>query len=519
MAALLRFLAILRADLRERTRTPRFWVLLAAMALITWKCVPPADSSYVVLSMAGGVHGAYSSAWIGLVIAMAFTLVLNLGGFYVVRGTVLRDIDTRVWQLLVATPMTRGGYLLAKWASHMVMFAIIILVALVVGLIAQQVRGDDRSIHLWELTKPALWLSLPGLAMTSMAAVWFDLLPWLRRTAGNVVFFFLWMIGLVGFIAQLDAPDSALRTGWISDPGGIVLVARDLHRARTTETGELQKSFGLALGSPRKPGAEVFQWTQWSPRPMDGFGRLLWLLLGMGGVLAAAPVLDWAAAKTTSAGKTGIKPGRRLRWLDWLLRPVARGTTSTVAVIELKLWLRARPAWWWAVALVALGMQASGLPEMLRVGMLLGWLLPLDLLAGAVLRERVCGTAALVFAAPRVVGRLLLARLSTACFVMLLLTLPGMLLLASSHPLGAIAAVVVSVSLVSWGLSLGALCGNARLFELLLVGALYLGFEGAALFNLQAGAAQALLWHAAGLLPAWLALAWAWPRTAAAARA
>ena len=31
-----RFLAILQADLRERTRTPRFWVLLGAMVVATW---------------------------------------------------------------------------------------------------------------------------------------------------------------------------------------------------------------------------------------------------------------------------------------------------------------------------------------------------------------------------------------------------------------------------------------------------------------------------------------------------
>ena len=41
MAALRRFLAIGLADLRERTRTPRFWVVLVAMVVVTWRCVPP----------------------------------------------------------------------------------------------------------------------------------------------------------------------------------------------------------------------------------------------------------------------------------------------------------------------------------------------------------------------------------------------------------------------------------------------------------------------------------------------
>ena len=78
------------------------------------------------------------------------------------RGTLVRDLETRVWQLLVATPMTRGGYLLAKWASHMVVFAVVMAVGLVRGLVAQWVRAEDRAIDLVELVKPVLVLSLPG---------------------------------------------------------------------------------------------------------------------------------------------------------------------------------------------------------------------------------------------------------------------------------------------------------------------------------------------------------------------
>ena len=87
MDALRRFGAILLADLRERTRTPRFWALLAAMVVASWYCFPAPEKQYLVLAVDEGLRGAYSSAWIGLALAMVYSLLLGLGGFYVVRGT------------------------------------------------------------------------------------------------------------------------------------------------------------------------------------------------------------------------------------------------------------------------------------------------------------------------------------------------------------------------------------------------------------------------------------------------
>ena len=71
MDALRRFLAILQADLRERTRTPRFWVLLGAMVVVSWYCFPAPEKKYLILAVDSGLRGAYSSAWVGMVLAMA----------------------------------------------------------------------------------------------------------------------------------------------------------------------------------------------------------------------------------------------------------------------------------------------------------------------------------------------------------------------------------------------------------------------------------------------------------------
>jgi hypothetical protein len=343
--------------------------------------------------------------------------------------------------------------------------------------------------------------------------VWFDLLPWLRRTAGNVVFFFGWMLALSGGVAQLEVENSPGRTTWLSDSSGLMVAARDFQRVRTAQTGKVE-DFGFSLGSSRADeGVRTFEWTQWQPRPMDLLGRALWLAFALGGLMLAVPLLDWAAARGVGA-KARSTAGRQLRWLDFALRPFARGAFGVLAVAEFKLALRERRLWWWLAALVLLGVQAFGSDKALGNALLLAWLLPLDLLARAVLRERDQGTGALVFTAPRMLGRLLAVRFAVGAGMLLALSLPGLLRLAASDPVSALAALTVIASIASWGMAFGALLRNPRPFELAFVGCVYVGLQGASLFALGAQAPATLLAHATALLPAWLALAWAWPRMA-----
>ena len=108
MEVLRRFAAIAVADLRERTRATRFWVILGIVAFASWWCFPPPDAAWMTVSV-DGQRGEYSSAWIGMTLALVYSTIMAWLGFYLVRGSLVRDFDTRVWQLLVATPMTLCG--------------------------------------------------------------------------------------------------------------------------------------------------------------------------------------------------------------------------------------------------------------------------------------------------------------------------------------------------------------------------------------------------------------------------
>lgn len=509
MDALRRTLAIGAADLRERMRSPRLWVVIALIALAMWWSFPPIEADYLTVSLREGERGRYGSAWIGMVVALLCGTLLSLAGFYLVRGTVVRDLETRVWQLLVATPMTRGGYLVAKWLSHLAVFALVLVAVLAVGLAVQLVRGEDRTIDLVELIKPSLLLAVPSLAVTATLAVWFDLVPWLRRTAGNVVYFFLWAV-LLGAGINASEPGAHRQNAGLGDPAGIAVAIHALYDQRGLgQVGEFDMSIGTQALQGTAP--VTFEWRAWRVSAADVAGRAGWVAIALATLLLATPLLDrFAAVRTAAVG--GGREGRTLRWLDRLLAPLRRGRTGTVLAAELALTLRQRRRRWWLAMAVLCVAQLAASDKGLVFAIVAAWLVSLDVFARQGLRERDTGTAALVLSAPGMRWRLLGVRTTVAVLFAWGATLPAMLRLATSAPTAALATALAGLSIALWGLASAALCRNPRPFELALVAAGYAGVQGALVLDVLREPATTALWHAALLPVAAAVLLVAWPR-------
>ena len=475
MEALRRWFAIVLADFRERSRSTRFWVVLGGVAIATWWCFPPASAGYVTVAV-GELRGAYSPAWVGMVLALMYASMLTLAGFYIVRGTVVRDFETRVWQLLVATPMTRAGWLLAKWSSH------------------------------------SLVLTLPALALAATFAVLFDLVPWLRRSGGNVLYFFLWIFVFIS-LAQTFDPDEATReTGiWMSEPGGLSLAMRDIRLGLAAVDPALAEE-GFSIGASLVAGeVRTFAWDAWVPRPIDLLGRAIWVLVALGGLLAMTPLVDWAAARSGVARVDGGgSGGLRLRWLEPLLAPFDRFRAGRLIAAECRLVLRQRRLTWW-LALGVLWIVQAVAPEKGRIIATIGaWLACIDIFARAALRERDTGTAALVFTASGAAWRLLRARVAVSVVLALAVVAPSLVRTLAGDPYTAFALVVVAASVALAGLALGAACRNPRPYELALVFLAYIGVQGDALLDPFTSPATTLARHLWVLPASVLLLVAAW---------
>ena len=478
MAALRRFLAITLADLRERTRSTRFWVVLGLVGVATWWCFPALETGKAALGL-DGTRGYYSSAWAGVSLGLMYSTLLAWLGFYLVRGTLVRDFDTRVWQLLVTTPMTRPGYLLAKWASHMAVFTLVMLLGLVVGAVAQWVHAEDRTLDVIELVKPMLVLSLPALALTAFFAVLFDLMPKLRRTGGNVLFFFVWLLLFSVTGINMDPSHSEwARQTWLSDPSGMTMVQRNL-QVQLAQIAPALDGGSMSIGmSTLDDGAKLFSWTHWEVALRDIGGRLLWVLASVIGILLLAPTLDRAAARTSHQNVAANHAGRRLAWLDRLLGPLERSAWGVLLSAELRLVLRQRRWWWWLLLAGTWAVQMFTPAKIAGIAVVVAWMISLDILARGVLREREGNTAPLLFTAPQSINRLLLARSVTALSITWLAVLPMLLRLLVTAPTTAVVLLLVASNVALAGLALGALCRSARPYELMMAMLAYAGVQG-----------------------------------------
>jgi phage-related holin len=494
MGALKRFHGILLADWRERTRSTRFWVVLFALACVSWLCFPPIEAHYLTVSIGANLRAEYSSAWIGMTVGLLGSTMMTLFGFYLVRGTLVRDFDTRVWQLLVATPMTRAGYLLAKWTSHLLVLCVIMMVGVLVGLIAQMWRAEDTTLNLVEVIKPVLLISLPALAVTSMLAVLFDLVPWLRRTAGNILYFFVW----VAIMAVTNTGEGQpIEHGWISDPNGIGIAWHSLKIMLPAGTDGMEIN-GLSIGGVMFQGnPTLLHWTHWTVPLSEMAGRLFWVAISMAAVVAMVPALDWAAARISSPSTNAANnPGRRLLWLNRMLRPLEGFPAGLLFAAELKLMLRPRRFWWWLALLALAVVQLVGSLQALAIACMGTWIVSTDLFARAVLRERENGTGALVFSAAGAQQRMLAIRTSVALSLAVIPVLPALIRLSVSAPTMALALLMTATSVALAGLAIGVVCRNPRPFELLLVALAYAGAQGEPLLNVATDPSFSVTAHA-----------------------
>jgi hypothetical protein len=507
MEALRRFFAIVLADARQRWRAPRLASCVLILVALTWFCFPAADAHYRVLGI-GHFRVAYSSAWAGMVVAMLMTW-LSLLGFFLVRGTLTRDIETHCWELLVATPLSRPGYLFAKWTSHLLVLVAIALGMLVMAAFALAVRVPGAPIDPLQLLLPALVLGLPALAIAALCAVLFDLVPMLRRTLGNALYAVLWIgmlaAGAAGSKQQVEAP---VRIG---DVHGITVFERDLAKLTATQgIDDDTQHICLLCGSAASEAAPLV-WARWSPAPADLIDRLFWLLLPLPALALAARGLDRAARSTTRTQTR--RTARRLGWLQFLLSPLQGRNASALLSLELQQGLRERPLWIWAALLAAWAVQLFATTNTASIAVIAAWALLLPLFSHAALREREFATAAVVFSSVGARSRLLRVRLLGLLLIGVVCAAPALARFAAIESMLCVTLLGLIVSLAVWALALASLTGSARPFELLfLLGALF-ALNGVPALDASIAPLPTLLVHLALLPPALILLAFAWARS------
>ncbi len=225
-----------------------------------------------------GYRGVYNSAWIGALMSVCCSTFLSLVGFYVVKNSIQRDVDTRVGRILAATPMRKSFYTVAKTLSNFAVLAAMVVVLMLAAVVMQLLRAEVQQISLWKLWAPFLFAALPAMAITAAVAVLFETLPILRGGVGNVIYFFAWTVGL------------GISVTGMNDPIGLQVFYRSMHDALKKIDPATKESFSLTIGGEH--AVRTFDWTgvDWTAHIITM--RVLWVLVAVGLAFLASALFD-----------------------------------------------------------------------------------------------------------------------------------------------------------------------------------------------------------------------------------
>ncbi|MGW7416991.1 hypothetical protein [Streptomyces sp. NPDC054863] len=282
-------------DFRDRVRRPAYAAILLAAVGLGYLATPAREAGWVVMQV-GEYRGTYNSAYLGMVVALAGSVWLSLGGFYVVRNAVSRDGSTGVGRLLASTPLKNHLYLASKFLSSVLVLASMLGVLVLTAVVMQLSRAETLAVDPVELLKPFVVVALPLMVVTAAAALLFEAVPLLRAGLGNILWFFIWAFVAIGGQSP-NAPLGGIGVHQVVQSLSTSMKAQGIDPSRAGE-------FSLGLTLVDEP-LKTFDWSGFAPTGEYLFSRLLLVLTGV--VLALVPML-WFPRFDPSRGRAPRDP-------------------------------------------------------------------------------------------------------------------------------------------------------------------------------------------------------------------
>ncbi len=396
-------LAAARADFLERVRRYSFLFTLGLALYFGYLATVGSLTLRV-----GDSRGIYNSAWIGALLAVVGSTFISLAGFYFVKNTLQRDAETRVGEILAATPISRFPYIFGKFASNFAVLASMIGVLALSSIVMQLVSGEDAHLHLWKLLSPFVLISIPAMAVIAALALVFETIPFLRGGFGNVAYFFLW----TGLITAPIVTNSS-----IYDLSGLFLLRQSIITSHAAPGAENSFSFSLGIGTIKPTAA--FRWEGITLTGEVLLSRLALFVVAFTLCLLAAALFDrfdpargYRALRLAPAPAPPVltslpiaPPAAGIK-LSRLEIPAQGFRFWAVLVAELRLMLKGQRWWWYAIA-AGLLLAPALIPNADARGMVLAvaWIWPVLLWSPMGVREMRHQTCQVLFAVPHPIAR------------------------------------------------------------------------------------------------------------------
>lgn len=466
-----------RADFLERVRRYSFLVMLALAVLLGYQTA----IGNVRLQL-GPYRGEFNSAWIGGMMSIIITFFVGWFGFYLVKGSVARDRETGVGQIMATTPMSRPFYMLGKWISNFAVLMTMVVILVVFGLIIQLINGESTGLNAGAYLAPFAFIVMPLMAVVAAVAVLFEAIPFLAGGFGNLVYFFAF-VTMIPF--TMDAQSTKMNPAL--EPLGMALLKEDMAQEVLQFFPDYDGSF--MLGGMDTPITGTFTWNgiDWTaPTILTRFAYMgLAILVTLLGALffdrfdpsRRKPLRRKSADLRSIPEPASVFQASPAVHLTSLPHAANRFSFITVLSAELKLLLKGQP-WWWYIAAAAAVIACLVSPaETTRQGILpYAWVWPVLIWSSMGSREARHNVQQFVFSSASPLWRQLPAQWIAGFIVTLVMGSGAALRFAvSGDSAGLIAFFSAAFFIPSLALALGVWSHSSKPFEILYVTLWYLG--------------------------------------------
>ncbi|EMR04012.1 ABC transporter permease [Cesiribacter andamanensis] len=471
---------IARADFLQRVRSPLFLLTLGVCLYAAYTFVPSPEADYITVRL-GNYRGLYNATWVGHMVAMMCSVFLSLFGFYLVNNSVKRDYETGLGQIIATTQVSKLQYLMGKALSNFAVLLTIVLAVAGMATVLLLLYSETGSLTLWQLYLPFLWIPLPALFFIACLAAVAESFRRLNAGLVNILYF----IGFMFFLGNSHSSHSLQGVGAFAfDLFG---VENSFHLLKAQLSQQVSDySGGQSIGFLHGDGRHAIQTVEFaavSPSPLQLLYRLYWLgLAGLLLVLGAAAFRRFDPAYETTKRGAGRAKGATGTPTPYSRLPLPRLRFSTLPLLlaEARLMLRGQSHWWW---LATGGLFVATFFVDLQLAhqrlLLLLWLLQVLVWSALGSREKINQTEQLLFAAPHVLSRQLLASWGAAVLWALLLAAGVLLRSALAGEVYAAGALLAAVFfLPSLAIFAGILTGGGKLFQVVLLILCYGVFQG-----------------------------------------
>jgi hypothetical protein len=468
---------IARADFLERIRRYSFLVMLGLVVFLGYQTA----IGNMALEL-GLYRGEFNSAWVGAMMSLIATFFIGWFGFYLVKGSVARDRETGVGQIMATTPLTRPLYLIGKWLSNFAVLMSMVVVLALGAIVIQFLQGENTQINLFTFLSPFVFIVMPLMALVAAAAVLFESVPFLQGGFGNIVYFF----AFISFL-PLFMENPTLKQYPAFEPTGLGLLGSEMGKAVTAIYPEYNGDFSLGGGFVTATKVFIWNGVQWTPEMI--LARFSLIALSVLLIFFAALFFDRfdpsrEKPKQRKPGTTKLElspvitsqtlPNVHLTPLN---KAANRFSFFNVLMAELKLLFKGQ-RWWWYVVMAGIIIACLVNPStaVREFALPVAWVWPILIWSAIGNREIHNNVQQLAFSSASPLLRQLPTQWLAGFIVTLLVSIGAIIrLTVDGDTVGLLALLSGAFFIPSLALASGVWSGTSKLFEILYMLIWYLG--------------------------------------------